>query len=207
VPKEKVDSYVELAEKLELKIEAVDIAANCVARVFANSVKNGKEFRSIGIIDIGTKSSSIVVMDKGKLFMEREVHFGIENLTREISRRLQTDMDEALKYLLNYFNFDGMNEEHEVDRRIQELFDNVSASFLKVVQFYTTGKVQKNLDEIFVIGGGSQIKGIENYLSRYLGSPVYTVDTPEKISRKIHLPQDDMLKFHINTLGLLLRKE
>jgi type IV pilus assembly protein PilM len=62
-PKEKVDSYVELAEKLELKIEAVDIAANCVARVFANSVKNGKEFRSIGIIDIGTKSSSIVVMD------------------------------------------------------------------------------------------------------------------------------------------------
>ncbi len=207
VPKEKVDQYLNLAEKLNLKLDAIDIAANCSARVFSRAARNGKEFRSMGIIDIGSKSSSIVVLGNGKLFMEREVPFGVENLTREASRRLQIDMDDSIRYLIDNFSFDKINVEHEIDRRILELFDNVSSTFQKVIEFYTTGKVQKNLDEIFVIGGGSKLKGIQGYLSKYLSSPVYIVDSPEKIGRKIYFPKDSDLSLHINTIGLLMRKE
>lgn len=207
VPKEKVDQYVELSKMLNLRLDAIDIAANCAARVFMGAARNGKEYRNIGIIDIGSRSSSIVVLGNGKLFMEREVPFGIDNLAREVSRRLQIDMREAIKYFINNFDFEKINPEQEMDRRIQELFNNVFSTFLKVIEFYTTGKIQKNLDEIFVIGGGGKIKGIQSYLSKYLSSPVYIVDIPEKMGRKMKVPKDCDLSFYINTLGLLMRKE
>lgn len=206
-PKEKVEQYVILSKMLNLKLDAIDIAANCVARVFMNAARNGKDFRSIGIIDIGSKSSSIVVLGNGKLFMEREVPFGIDNLTREVSRRLQIDLDDAIKYFINNFNFEKINLEQEMDRRILELFDNVCSTFLKVIEFYTTGKIQKNLDEIFVIGGGSKIKGIQSYFSKYFSSPVYIADNLEKTGRRMKLPKDCDLSLYINTLGLLMRKE
>lgn len=206
-PKEKVEQYVDLSKMLNLKLDAIDIAANCSARVFTSAARNGKDYRSIGIIDIGSKSSSIVVLGNGKLFMEREVPFGIDNLTREVSRRLQIDMNDSIRYFMDNFNFEKINAEQEIDNRIQELFNNVCSTFLKVIEFYTTGKVKKNLDEIFVIGGGSKIKGIQGYLSRYLSSPVYIVDSLEKAGRKMKLPKDCDLSLHINTLGLLLRKE
>lgn len=207
VPKEKVEQYVQLGKRLSIKINAIDISANCAARVFVNTGMKDKGFKSIGIIDIGSKSSSIVILGNGKLFMEREVPFGLDNITREISRRQQVNMEDATKYFIENFNFDKINLETEIDRRIQELFDNVSSTFLKVIEFYTTGKVQKNLDEIYVIGGGCKLKGIQDYLSKYLTSPVYVLNNLEKIGRKINCPKDCDLSFHISTLGLLLRKE
>lgn len=205
-PKDKVDQYVNLAEMLNLKIDAIDVAANCIARVFSNAARNGKEFRSIGLIDIGSRSSSIVVLDNGKIFMEKEVPFGLENLTRDVSRRLKISSDDANKYIMDNFSFDNINEESEMDRRIQELFNNVFSTFLKVIEFYTTGKVQKSLDELFVIGTGSKLKGLRSYLGKYLSSPVYQVESIEKIGRKIYFPNSGELSFHVNTLGLLIRK-
>lgn len=207
VPKEKVEQYVILSKMLKLNLGAIDLASNCAARVFTNASRNGKRFKSVGIIDIGSRFSSIAILDSGKLFMEKEVPFGIEYLSREVSRRLHLDMEDSFKHFINNFDFEKTNPEEEMDRRIQELFDNACATFLKAIEFYTAGKIQKELDEIYVIGGGSKIKGVQSYLSRYFSSVVHIAGSPEKTGRKMKIPKDCDVSLYINTLGLLLRKE
>ncbi len=205
--KEKVEQYVKLSEKLELKLKAIDISANCTARVFSNRGVVKKNIKSIGIIDFGSKFSSITIMSNGKLLMEREIPFGIDNIIKEVSKGQQISMEDAARYFIGKFDFDKMDLESELDKRIQELFQNVISTFQRVIEFYSAGKVEKNLDEIFLIGGGSEIKGIQNYFRGYLSSPVNLAVNPEGLGRKLYYPGDAGFCLYINTLGLLLRKE
>lgn len=207
VPRNKIDSYAELAGRLKLKLRAIDISSNCASRVF--SVKDGKnkDVKCIGIIDIGYSSTSIAIIEEGKLFIEREVSFGLGNIIKEVSRKLQTDEAGANKYISSEFNFNSLSEGNEVERRVLTLFDNVLSTLLKVIQFYFTGKTKKNLDEIYLIGGGCRIRGIDTYVENYMNSPTYILDSLDKISDRIKLPGECDLSLYFSALGLLLRKE
>lgn len=206
-PVEKVDKYVELAENLNLRLNAVDLAANSIARVFTNASIIKKQNRTIGVIDIGTKTTEIIIIENGKLFVEREVPFGRENFIREITRRRQIEIADASNFLISEFNFAKIDEEDELGNRIRNLFDNVLSSFQKVIQFYTMGRTQKFLDEIYITGGGCQINGIEDYIAEFLGSPTEIADNPTKIKKKVKLPSGCDFKYYLSAYGILLRRD
>jgi type IV pilus assembly protein PilM len=205
VPREKVDNIYNLSQRLNLKLKAVDISANCISRVFKQNAKETVE--SIGVIELGDKSSSIVILDNGNLFMEREVPFGTDAVAREIARRLQIYTDEAEHYLKEVFTFGASGEEVEVDNRIQTMFDNVFESFVKVIQFYTTGRVKKPLDEIYLTGSACYIHGLEDYVQNYFNSHACIVNSNLKLPAGMKLPEGFDLKLYLNAVGLLLRKE
>lgn len=206
-PVDKVDKYVELADNLNLKLNAIDLAANSIARVFTSAGIIKKNNKTIGVIDIGTKTTEIIIIENGKLFVEREVPFGRENFIREIMRRRQIENAEAMHFLNTEFNFKNVDENDELGNRIRSLFDNVLSSFQKVIQFYTMGRTEKFLDEIYITGGGCQIKGIEGYIGDFLGSPTEIADNPKKIKKKVKLPQGCDFKYYLSAYGILLRRD
>jgi type IV pilus assembly protein PilM len=110
-------------------------------------------------------------------------------------------------YLFNKFDFDTTDLQSEVELRIQTLFNNVLSTFQKVVQFYSNGRTKKTLDAIYVVGGGADVPGIENYIRTYLGSPISVVKSSDEIGEKCKIPQGCDSKFYLNAFGLLLRKE
>lgn len=207
VLKEKVERYAELSNKLGFKLKAIDIAANCTARIFTYRGAFKKSINSIGVIDLGNKSSSIVIIENGKLFMEREISFGIENIIKEISKEQQISIEESTDYLIKKFDFCNKNMEFDLDRKIMDLFKNGILNFQRAIEFYTAGKVKKNLDEVFVIGGGSGLRGIKNFLDSYLSSPVYLAYSLEDLGRRMYCPGNIKLSLYINAMGLMLRKE
>lgn len=203
-PKEKVDVLISLARSLQLNIKAIDISANCIARACRNAAKISQ---SIGVINIGFTSTSLCIIDKGKLFMEREVPFGINNVLKEIMTKLNVDSETAYSSFMSNFNFNNIGEAEVLNKRIQGLFDNVFSSFIKVIEFYNTGKLYKNLDRIYIIGGGCNINGIEYYVNKYFSTQTTIADTFEKLYINTKHPADVSLRFYISNLGLLLRKE
>lgn len=204
--KEKIDNYLNLSKSLNLKLKAIDVSANCIARIFKTDKKNISE-ESIGIINIGDKSSNIVIVENGRLFMEREVPFGTDNVVRDISKRLSLSEEASLTYLKENFDFKNLNENREVDRRIQTLFDNMFSAFLKVIQFYATGKVKKNLDAIYITGSQNDIKGMSYYISNYFSTPVKDINSLKGTRIKMRLKESFDLKKYTNVFGLMLRKE
>lgn len=205
-PKGKIDKYIELSKYLGYKLKAVDIGANCISRVF-RQMAVGEENSSIGVVDLGHRSSNIIILDKGKLFIEREVAFGIRNAIIEITRKLGIDDEAAYAYLFQKYDFNHISQDNEIEKAVQALFDNALSSFENVIQFYTTGKTKKNLDKIFLIGGGCNIPGISNYIMDYYGSPTYIADSTSKVALKTKLPVGFDFKVYVNALGLILRKE
>jgi type IV pilus assembly protein PilM len=207
VPKERADKLTELSDRLKLKLRAVDISANCIARIFKGEKNNRKLQESVGVIKLGDKTSSIIILDKGNLFVEREVPFGTENVIREIGRGLQVDEKEAEHYLREVFDFETASEDIEVDNRILTMFDNVLSSFLKVIQFYTTGRVKKLLDEIFISGSACYIHGLEDHIENYFNSPASIITSSKSLPSKIKVPEECDVKLYLEVIGLLLRRE
>lgn len=204
-PSERIDKYVDLSNLLGVKLKAIDLSANSIARIFSVYKKSKKLENSVGVINLGVKTTEIIVVENGKLFVQREVPFGRENLIREIVRRQNIEHQEATKYLTNNFDFDNINDINEVDFRIRTLYDNVLDSFQKVIQFYATGKTQKLLDEIYITGIGSEIKGIEKYTGSFLSSKATVIDTPKVLKKNIKIPEDCNFRHFLSVYGMLLR--
>lgn len=203
-PKDKIDILITLVNRMRLNLKAIDISSNCIARVCKNAAKNSK---SIGVIDIGFNSTSLCIIDNGKLFIEREVPFGVTNILKEIMKNQSIDNATAYNYFMSNFNFNNIGEAEVLNKRIQSLFDNVFSAFVKVIEFYNTGKLNKALDRIYIVGGGSQVNGIEYYISKFFSTNTITADTFEKLYIDMKHPSNVDLRFYISNLGLLMRKE
>lgn len=207
VPKEKVNKIVKLSEMLNLEITAIDITSNCSCRVFRDIATKDHSNDSIGVIDIGSNNTNIIILDKGKLFIEREIPFGVTNILKEIVKKENIEHSSAFEYLEKNISFIGNDEGNELEKRIITLFDNVLSSLEKIVTFFTIGKTKSNLDSIYLIGGGSVINGLSEHVSNYFNCPVHILDNAKSIGVNTMISTDCNIKHFISTLGLLLRKE
>lgn len=204
-PKEKIDSYVRLSSLLGLKLISIDVSSNCAARAFRILNNDKLKSKSVGVIDIGVTKSSIIILEDGRLFVEREVPFGTANIEKEISRKL--DGQYSKEYLYIKFDFQNIGENDELDLKIRNLFENVFSAFIKVIQFYSVNKIKRQLDYIYIIGGGAGIKGLDSYVSSYFGSKAESIVQGIKLPYKLKLPKDCDIRYFVDALGLLLRKE
>lgn len=207
VPKEKINKIAKLSEMLGLELSAIDITSNCACRVFRDIPKKENHYESIGVIDVGSNNTNIIILDKGKLFIERELPFGVNNILREIVKKENITLDEARNYLVTNISLTGDSEANELEQRTLALFDNVFSSLEKIVTFFTIGKTKSNLDAIYLIGGGCVINGLKDYVNRYFNCPVYILEKANSVGVKTNIPEKCSIKNYVGTLGLLLRKE
>lgn len=207
VPKERISEIVKLSQMLNLEINSIDITSNCTRRVFKDVSKKDTSLENIGVIDLGNDSTNIIILDKGKLFIEREIPFGVNNIIKEIIKRENLEFDDALEYLENSVSLTGVEEGDELEKRILNLFDSVFSSLEKIVTFFTIGKSKNNLDAIYIIGGGYIIKGLKEYASNFFDCEVLILESADSIGIKTVIPSECNIKQYIGTLGLLLRKE
>lgn len=205
-PRERVNNIVEISKKLDIEIDAVDVNANCVARMFKQAAGKEEGLESVAIIDMGNRNTDISIMDDGKLYMERELPFGMKSLVKEMQKREEMESEEAMDKFLQEFDFQHPKDD-EMDRKVLFMFDNVLSSLEKVIQFYSMGRTKKNIDKIYLIGGGCVIRGMEEYISSYFGCPVEVVDNPQGIGLNMKASGVKDFRFYLSTLGLLLRKE
>ena len=203
--KDRIEKYMEVADKLGLPVESIDISSNSTARVFKKLTEGKNKLASLGILDIGFSNTSITLIDNGMLSMERQVHFGLDKFYKEIMKT-ETLSDEGMKDLLyNNFGFEDLDK--DVNSRLNSQFDNLFATFQKVIQFYSTGKVDKTVSRIYLAGGGSTIRGVDKYIEKYFESPTTAVYSRKDIDLKMKLPKDLNIVYYINAIGLLLREE
>lgn len=206
-PKAKIDKYVELTEALRLKLKAIDVNANCISRVFGHNSKSHKEKENIAIIDIGYKSSSITILDRGKLFIEKEISFGIEDAVGIVSKKLNINHEEAYTYLFEGMNISSIDQNNDAQLGVQILFEDAFSTFEKVIQFYSSENLQQKIDKVYITGGGSELLGIDVYANNYMNLPVLMIDQSLLDSIGIKIPDNCDVNIYINTIGLMLRKE
>lgn len=212
-PKEKVNDYIYIAERLELKVLAVDLFANSVVRLFGDANDSGG--KTFCVIDMGFSSSTVTIIESGKLFIEKEVDIGIGGidamLEKVFANTIENVGDVRKRIIrLNSFDMAGSDDprvyyaNNSARQIIDKLIDNVE----KIINFYFTSGLGKRIDCIYLYGGGSRLNGITDYMGTATNTD--TRHLSWDMVGNVGNAGDDLKRnadLYANAISLLLRKE
>ena len=197
--KDKIEGYVTLSKSLKLNIKAIDIYLSTLVRGYRNlNTSMTKMIKTVGLITVENESSSLTIAEWGKIALENFKDNGLKSVIYKDF----VNESEYNSYLESINLVDVKDEDDYIDTYFQEL----SSRFDTFIQFYTSGKVKKTLDRIYVLGTGSKIKGIQQYFEVNLNARSANIPKFEDMKVIVKTPKNISLKDYLYCYGLLLRR-
>lgn len=169
-PKDIIDSYVALSNKLDLEIVAIETTIDSAARLFNKlSPKHGPTV----LIDFGTYSVDITILDD-VILATGTVSGGGANFTDRIAKFLGVTPQEAhaikSKYGLSY-----SEKQTEIAEALDPLLDQLFKEIKRMIRYYEERySERKKINQIVTMGGGANMPGLSEYMIDALRLPVST---------------------------------
>ena len=187
VPQRTVQQYQDIANNVGLEKFALE------AEIFAliRSLIKGREEekKNICLVDIGARTTSISIIERGELFISHSLDtFSGNILTAQVSRSLNVSLEEAEELKVKF----GMVDESQNLRMIlQPLIDDLVKKIEKIISNHEKGDNESQIEEIILTGGGAQLRGLKDYLSfeiskeTKIGNPFENIFYPPILEEKI----------------------
>jgi len=222
VPRNILQSYVDVLQGLDLKPLAVDIPANSTAKFFNREIytKDMEEYYSkrrykkvegdtFAVLDFGSETTIVNFLKDRVLEFNKVILSGSSNMDEHIARELGISLAEAEKIKKTY----GMVPPNNLSRRdhvvaygkISAFIERLAKQIVKCFEFYIDRCYGTPISKIFIIGGGSQLNGLSQYLFQLFNVPVYPVGllNLKGVELKKNLDRDK-LNYLINSVGISL---
>jgi type IV pilus assembly protein PilM len=158
VPNEVINQYQQIAELSDLKLLAME------AEVFGlmRSLIEKKEKRVIGIIDIGARTTTCSIIEKGVLRISYSFDISGDDLTERIIKGLETKEEMAENLKRKY----GISESRDIREILLPSIDIILRESEKIFRnFYL--QEGKEIDKIILAGGTALMPGILEYFQNY----------------------------------------
>jgi type IV pilus assembly protein PilM len=174
VPKKIVDSYLVLAKALGLEVVLVEPAMASCARLFANDSQS--DVPAV-IIDFGSLTADISIYNKNILATGTVAAGGLV-FTEAISKSLRITLEEAGDIKTKY-GLDVSKVQKEVRKALDPSLQKMVTEIRRVLRYYDERYAGKNtIGQVIMLGGGSNMPGLGNYLTDELKMPVRTQNHP-----------------------------
>lgn len=153
IPREIVEKFQRIAELTKLHIRALEIETFSLVRALV-----GRDMTPTTIINIGYISTTIAIVDKGKLRLSHNLNRGSHELTRALERGLGITVERA-EAIKRDIGLSAKVEEREIVSIMTPLIETLFADIETVIRNYNR-KATRKIQKINLTGGGSQLKGI-----------------------------------------------
>lgn len=177
-PTDIIEPYIALAKKLKLKLKLIDFAGNSLYKLAKYELDyRHVEEKNVAVIDIGAKKTDLIIMSNNVLKLNRIVDKGSDTINQIIMKRLDCDYDrsEKLKKEFNSIILEGEigpnDEGYIVGLCIQEGLKKITAEINKLIEFHNAYNKGKELEHIYLVGEGSLVYGLNDYITELTGIP------------------------------------
>lgn len=220
VSKKIIDNYINILNQLKLKPIAVDIPSNSVSKFFKLDIETGHDLKkplnprhdknTFIVFDLGSETTIINILKDKTPEFNRVILKGSSKIDEEIIKELDLQPHEYHKAEL-YKKMYGLStilkpgNEYLCSKAAMRVMDSIIKDIKKCIDFYLTRCNGEHPSKIFLIGGGSQMKGIEEYFEENLGLPAYRINVAKIGGLEFSPSLDkDRLNYLINALGVSL---
>jgi type IV pilus assembly protein PilM len=208
VPNNIVHTYINTLKKANLKVTYVDVVPNIAGKLAKWIMLNhgSKEsLNNIGIIDFGARTTNIIILKDGNYFIHKTIANGGDYLTSHISEKLHIDYmeAEAFKRKANFFE---NNFQDNACQYVKNFIDYLITDVERTIEFYKNRNNQKGVDHIYLMGGGSLLKGLPNYMKEHLQVEVSPLADVMQQFKKGNDKEDRVAAF-TQAIGATLREE
>ncbi|HHS12545.1 MAG TPA: hypothetical protein ENN03_02120 [bacterium] len=154
------------------------------------------EKQTIGILDVGSERSILVVFRKGRMDFFREIGVGGSDITKSIigtifheGKAIQFSVVEATEFKLKYGYPLGFSEGmtfkgaplSEIGAMMRPMIERLMSEIQRSISFYRDSSKSDGLDALFLIGGGARLKHLPEVLQGKLGLPVSLFPPPKNL--------------------------
>ena len=180
--REDVDNHLSILKMARLKPVALDISACALARVirFSRTEKDN----NVLVINAGSQHTSLTLVWKNNILLDRTILWGRENLIESLMNRLKLNRQKAERLLSRNGQHRGHSEEPEQENEhlthrskpsevVYEIVTNqvekLSIEIEKVLQYFSSEMRGAVIDVLYLMGTSSTIQDLDAYLGKKTG--------------------------------------
>lgn len=202
---EHVEMRREVAELAGLTVQVIDVESFAVANAFELVRRQAgiDSADTLGVLNIGSTTSSMIVLRGNRSIYHREHSFGGNQLIDECMRRYGMDLNQA--------RFMQRGEEPPAgfeDEVLEPFRQSVIQQISRVLQFYASSSDYMSISTLYLTGGGALVPGLaeavgdEIGISTELGDPLKSL----RLAPSINARQLDQARSALSiACGLALR--
>ncbi len=183
-PRDIVESRIAACEEAGLDVEVVDVEVFAAYRALLETdVEFDPTTSTVGIVEIGAQSSTVSVVHEGVFAMHRSIPHGGRLLTEVLAQSFGLPLEEAEegKSTLDVSVLVGGPQPPEDPpmRILQPHLEDLVREIRRSVNYFQSqqpeGQANRQVQKLYLSGGGAKLKGLDLYLDHRLGIPVMEV--------------------------------
>jgi len=168
VPRTLIDSCLIAVRAAGLQPIMIEPGINSVARVLETAEEGHLPTL---IVDIGPASTDIAVLDRGAIRVSGGLGIGGNTFTLDIAKKLGVALENA--HQLKVLN--GLSagpRQAKISSALQPSLQRILTEIRKVIRYYNERlNDDRKLEQVLVVGGGSNVPGIGDYFTNELVMP------------------------------------
>ncbi|WP_026894794.1 cell division FtsA domain-containing protein [Clostridiisalibacter paucivorans] len=170
-----VDSLYTVMNRLELEISNITLEPIAAINV---AIKKNLRLLNLALVDIGAGTSDIAISKDGAIVAYGMTSVAGDEITEKLARTYLLDYDtaEKLKKELNqkdsHVFYDVVGIKHELDTK--DILDSIEEAIISLAKSISQAIIENNQrppSAVFLIGGGSQVPRITDYIAQELELP------------------------------------
>ncbi len=200
VPRVLVDSCLTAVKSIGLEPIIIEPGINSVARVLETTEEGHLPTL---IVDIGPASTDIAVLDGGAIRVSGGLGIGGNTFTLDIAKKLNVALENA--HQLKVLN--GLSSgprQAKITTALQPSLQRILTEVRKVVRYYNERlNNDRTLQQVLIVGGGSNVPGIGDYFTNELVMPARVASPWQKLDfGKLPQPSKQFRPRYITVAGL-----
>ena len=152
-----------------------DATASCNAFLAAHGL-NDAGAGTTALVNIGYQRSNLAVLNRKGTLLIRDVAWGGAHFTKALGELMGVPPEEAEKAKRADWDAGDAGGNPVVQSRVQEVIPSGAKEFVArlhdTIEYWVSEQLAESLEHVFITGGGSQIRGLPEFLADALAVPV-----------------------------------
>lgn len=207
VPNAVVRAYINTLKKAGLNVVYVDVLPSIAGKLckWITTHKGYDKSGNVCMIDFGAKTTQIILLKNGNYYIHKTISSGGDFVTAVISDKSGMDMIESEEYKkkMNFFNG---NINNGLSPYVIDAFDYLMRDFDRTIEYYKSRNTQAEIDRIYIMGGGSLMEGLTDYMKRQFSTEVYLISDGMEQFQQVDNSKKNVAIFS-QAIGATMREE
>ena len=170
-----VESRLAILRGARLESFAVETDATACSNAFLATHALPEGAGTTAVLNIGHRYSNLALLSGDGTLLIRDVPWGGSHLTKTLSEMLSSPLPDAEEMKRRHWE-EGPSAAGALGERMDEALQSGMKEFVGrlrgTIEFWVSERLATSLGRMFVTGGGSQVRGLPEYLSNALAAPV-----------------------------------
>jgi len=162
-PRKLVEKYVKIFQLAGLELISLETESFALSRSLV-----GRDPATVMVIDMGAKTTDIIIMEQGIPIISRSIDTGGENITEVIASSSNITRERAEQFKMDL----GSISQEKIPEPIKEILDSIVNEVRYSIDLYR-GQSEKNVEKIILSGGTAFLSNLPEYFSKILDIMIY----------------------------------